>query len=517
MNRPVLIIGLDGYEPSVAERLLAEGKMPHLRALAADSAQYRLDHGEAKRTGLAWEHFSLGKEPAAYGRHAAVHFDPATYRVSQWGTASKPFLADIDRRVLVFDAPYFDLLAAPNCQGLVSWGAHDPGIAPQCSPAGLTEEIVSTFGDYPATPYIYGFVWPNADQARAMADALVQAVDQRSAIGNWLCTERLPGWDLAIMVVSEFHSAIEALWHGYDSAHPLHHLPSAGAARDGIVGVYQAFDRMLGLYRRTMPQADIVAFSMHGMGANDSDVATMALLPELMYRASFGTSLLQPRAEWLEPGAIPMLREREMWSRAVKACLHHPKDDANTSPDRAIEWMPATAYRRYWPRMRAFALPSFYDGRIRVNLAGRERDGQIAASDYCSALDALCELLGACRDARTGEPVVRSIARPVAADPLRAGPTEADLVIVWRGAPLSFQHDKLGTVGPLPFRRTGGHSGGAGIAYFTSRELPRGAARTVSAFDVAPTLIDLLGAPHPPAISGRSLLQGSTRANTAPA
>lgn len=508
MSRPLLVIGLDGYEPSVAERLLAEGKMPNLRALAADSAQYRLDHGEAKRTGLAWEHFSLGKEPAAYGRHAAVHFDPATYRVLQCGTASKPFLADIDRRILVFDAPYFDLLAASNCQGLVSWGAHDPGVAPECAPAGLSEEVIAKFGAYPATPYIYGFVWPSADQARAMADALVRAVDQRSAIGRWLCTERLPGWDLAIMVVSEFHSAIEALWHGYDPAHPLHHLPSAVPARDGIVGVYQAFDRMLGLYRATMPEADIVAFSMHGMGANDSDVATMALLPELMYRASFGTSLLQPRPEWLEANAIPMLRGREKWSGAVKACLHHPADVTDTPPDGAIEWMPATAYRRYWPRMKAFALPSYYDGRVRVNLAGRERDGRIAASGYRATLDALCDLLGACRDARTGEPAVRNIVRPVADDPLRAGPTEADLVIVWRGSPLSLQHDKLGTIGPLPFRRTGGHSGGTGIAYFTSPELPRGAARAASAFDVAPTLIDLLGARRPLGISGHSLLQG---------
>src|SRR5262247_3071033 len=90
MRRPLLVIGLDGYEPSVADRLLAQGEMPNLRVLAADSALYKLDHGEAKRTGLAWEHFALGKEPAAYGRHAAVHFDPATYRVSQCGTAATP-------------------------------------------------------------------------------------------------------------------------------------------------------------------------------------------------------------------------------------------------------------------------------------------------------------------------------------------------------------------------------------------------------------------------------------------
>jgi len=508
MSRPLLVLGLDGYEPSVAEHLLAEGKMPNLRALVADSMRCRLDHGEAKRTGLAWEHFSLGREPSAYGRHAAVHFDPATYQVTQQGTSTTPFVADLDKRVLVFDVPYFDLSAAPNCTGLVSWGAHDAGIEPQCAPSSLAGEIAKKFGAYPATPYIYGFVWPNADHTRAMTDALVEAVDRRSAIGHWLCTERLPDWDMAVLVVSEFHSAIEALWHGYDPAHPLHHLPSADPARAGIVGVYEAFDRMLGLYRRSMPQADLAVFSMHGMGANDSDVQTMALLPELMYRASFGAGLFERHPDWcVAPETIPMLRAGERWSGAVKSCLRHPGGGAESGEKSSLDWMPATAYRRYWPAMQAFALPSYYDGRIRLNLVGRERGGRVALPDYHAKLDEICALLAGCRDPRTDAPVIRTIARPVAADPLRAGPTEADLVVIWRGAPTAFRHERFGLIGPIPFRRTGGHSGGAGVGYVVSPNLPRGDIGTVSAFDMVPTFIDLLEAPVPSYVSGRSLLK----------
>jgi len=507
MSRRLLVLGLDGYEPSVADHLLAEGKMPNLRVLIADSARCRLDHGEAKRTGLAWEHFSLGREPAAYGRYAAVHFDPATYQATQQGTAARPFVADIGKRVVAFDVPYFDLSAAPNCMGLASWGAHDAGVEQQCAPADLAEEIAARFGPYPATPYIYGFVWPNEQNARAMADALVRAVDCRSAIGHWLLTERLPDWDMAVMVISEFHSAIEALWHGYDATHPLHHLPSAVPACAGILRVYEAFDRMLGLYRRTMLQADLVVFSMHGMGANDSDVPTMALLPELLYRANFGQTLFEPRADWcVVPGEIPMLRAGERWSGAVKACLHH-RDTAKDAVPSPLDWMPAAAYRRYWPAMRTFALPSYYDGRIRVNLAGRERDGSVPLSAYHAELDAICALLQDCRDPRTGRTVVKRIARPVAADPLSAGPTEADLVIIWQGAPLAFRHERFGLIGPIPFRRTGGHSGGAGVGYFLSPRLPRGDLGTASAFDVVPTLVDLIDAAAPGYLSGRSLLR----------
>jgi len=508
MNRRVLAIGLDGYEPSVGDKLMAEGKLPHLRSLVQQSAEFALDHGAAKRTGLAWEHVSLGKSPAAYGRHAAVRFDTGSYTVSQFGTVMKPFLADLNLRAVVFDAPYFDLKAAPNCQGLVSWGAHDAGIAPQCTPADLAEEIATKFGPYPATPYIYGFVWPNEEKARAMADALIEAVKQRGEIGRWLFAERLPEWDLGLLVISEFHSAIEALWHGYDPSHPLHGVPSAAAARDGIVGVYEAFDGMLGHYRATFPDIELVLFSMHGMGANDSDVATMLLLPELLYRCSFGGKLFEARADWVAtakdaPNAAPLLDKEESWSHAVKSCMG--ETGVESEPVK-LDWMPASLYRRYWPGMEAFALPSYYDGRIRINLAGRERDGRVALTDYHARLNELCGLLHEIRNPQTGGSVIRSIERPVAADPLHATETQADLVITWQDAPLSFFHESVGLIGPAPYRRTGGHSGDHGIAWFSSQQVPRGKSQVASSFDVVPTVIALLGHAIPQGISGRSLV-----------
>jgi hypothetical protein len=241
------------------------------------------------------------------------------------------------------------------------------------------------------------------------------------------------------------------------------------------------------------------------MGANDSDVPTMALLAELMYRASFGRQLLEPRADWrVPPGIVPMLRPREKWSGPVRACLRHPPDSVEPAEKSSLDWMPAAMYRRFWPAMEAFALPSYYDGRIRVNLAGRERDGRISLDTYNAKLDEICALLEECRDPRTDAPVVASIARPVTGNPLHAGPTEADLVVIWRGSPLALQHKRLGLIGPIPFRRTGGHSGGAGVGYLTTSKLAPGDIGTVSAFDMVPTLIDLLEAPLPGYLSGHS-------------
>jgi predicted AlkP superfamily phosphohydrolase/phosphomutase len=156
--------------------------------------------------------------------------------------------------------------------------------------------------------------------------------------------------------------------------------------------------------------------------------------------------------------------------------------------------------------MEAFALPSYYDGRIRINLTGREANGRVALADYHAKLDELSTLLHEIRNPRTGGSVIRSIERPVEADPLRADATQADLVIIWRDAPLALFHEAFGSIGPVPYRRTGGHSGHHGIAHFSSQQLPRGSSQIASAFDVVPTIIDLLGLAIPRGISGRSLL-----------
>jgi predicted AlkP superfamily phosphohydrolase/phosphomutase len=530
VTRPrTLAIGLDGWEPSIADALLAAGRMPQLARLRARSARFTLDHGKAKRTGLAWEHVSLGLSPEATDRFAPVHFDPARYEVVQRGASAAPLLAGLDLRVLVFDAPYFDLSRAGNARGLVAWGAHDAGCAAESRPASLRDEIAARFGPYPAAPYIYGFVWPDAREAGAMADALVRAVDARAAVARWLVTERIPDWDLALLVVSELHSALEALWHGIDPGHPLHALPSAEPARDGVVGTYEAVDRLIGTVCEGAPDARVVVFSMHGMGPNNSDVPSMLLLPELLYRAQHGRARFVPRPEWVAShDGVPGLGEGENWSRAVLACIddREPRRRARggwlrrartrPAPGTSIRWMPAIHYRRAWSGMDAFALPSYYDGRIRINLAGRERRGRVALRDYEACCDELARLVSECRDPRTGEPVAAEIERTAHGDPRAVGPTEGDLMVAWRGSPLAFSHPRIGVIGPAPYRRTGGHTGGPGVGYLALPGVAPGDYGVRSAFDVVPTLLDLSGV-SAGGISGESLLPACAGLRSAPA
>jgi predicted AlkP superfamily phosphohydrolase/phosphomutase len=156
--------------------------------------------------------------------------------------------------------------------------------------------------------------------------------------------------------------------------------------------------------------------------------------------------------------------------------------------------------------MPAFALPSFYDGRIRLNLRGRERDGMIEPSRYHEVCEEIASLLRECRNPRTGEPAVEVIERADTREPLALAGSEADLIVVWRGVVTAIEHPRLGLVGPVPLRRTGGHTGRYGVAYVVAPGLDPGDRGVRSAFDVVPTIVELLGDRPPAYMSGESLL-----------
>ncbi len=530
MSERLLAIGLDGFELSVAEPLLRQGRMPWLQTLLRKGARVDLDHGSAKRTGLAWEHFATGLGPERARRFSAVTFDPMRYRAIQEPTRLAPFAALNEFPTVVFDPPYFDLARAPAVRGLVSWGAHDPGTREASRPDSLSAEIQERFGDYPAQPWIYGFTWTSAERTREMGQALAEAAARRAAIGKWLLRERLPDWSLGIVVVSEPHSAIEALWHGVDPTHRLHRLDTAEPARTALEAVYVAIDDLLGTLAQAFPDAALAVFSMHGMGANTADVPAMALLPEYLYRRTFGKPHLRAAAD--DPVAVLQSMEAASWSTHVRerwldeAAARQPvRRSALTRlgrrfrrfrrhrppGDDTLSWMPAAWYASYWPAMPAFALPAFYDGQIRLNVQGREARGLVAPENYDALCDALTAELEAFVDPASGEAVVAEVVRTHPGDPLAVHDTSADLIVVWRGSPLALQTERCGLIGPVATRRPGGHTGGHGLSLWVGDRFVAGEHGARPAFDVVPTLIDYFTGESDSRVDGTSFLDVITK------
>ena len=103
----------------------------------------------------------------------------------------------------------------------------------------------------------------------------------------------------------------------------------------------------------------------------------------------------------------------------------------------------------------------------------------------------------------TGQPAVADIDRPKK-HPDTVGPTEADPYVIWKSAPLGLSTREDGAIGPVPYRRAGGHTGSRGTLEIAGHGIALGAAGASSSSDVVPTLIDLLGEGMPVGLSGTS-------------
>jgi predicted AlkP superfamily phosphohydrolase/phosphomutase len=159
--------------------------------------------------------------------------------------------------------------------------------------------------------------------------------------------------------------------------------------------------------------------------------------------------------------------------------------------------------------MKCFALPSFSQGYIRVNLVGREARGIVAPAEYLRLCDDLHEVIMALRDARTGQSVVKEIIRTRRSS-LDNDPKlpDADLIIIWNEVVTDVvDHPRFGRIGPVPYGRTGGHSERGFAIVKGQGYLPRSTLPEARLLDLAPTILALLDAPIAGYLEGAPLMR----------
>jgi predicted AlkP superfamily phosphohydrolase/phosphomutase len=74
-----MVIGLDGLEPKIVERLLQAGKLPNLAALIATGGYSRVATTYPAQTPVAWSTFATGTNPGGHGIFDFIRRDPQTY------------------------------------------------------------------------------------------------------------------------------------------------------------------------------------------------------------------------------------------------------------------------------------------------------------------------------------------------------------------------------------------------------------------------------------------------------
>ena len=74
----VLVIGLDGLEPSIVDAMLAAGELPVLASLRSRGGYARLATTFPAQTPVAWSSFATGTNPGGHGIYDFIRRDPVT-------------------------------------------------------------------------------------------------------------------------------------------------------------------------------------------------------------------------------------------------------------------------------------------------------------------------------------------------------------------------------------------------------------------------------------------------------
>ncbi|NET31644.1 MAG: nucleotide pyrophosphatase, partial [Cyanothece sp. SIO1E1] len=324
MKHPVIALGLDAADPVLLEKWISQGYLKNLNQLRKQGAHGRLTNLEYYKAETPWTTFLTGCMPEKTGYWSPIKFYEGSYNakiVEAYDFQEyRPFYAlGDDYRVAVFDMPQSSLCDEVNGLQVLAWGAHSPQTPSHSRPSALLDQIKQKYGEHPALHKDHGDWWDTA-YLQHLRTALKTGIEKRVSIcRDFLKQER---WDLFLTVFGETHSAGHDFWFMSQPDHPLH---AAGCLTgDPLLEVFEQVDQAIGQIVAEAPKdANIVVFAAHGSDHNTTDVPSMLLLAELLYRYSFpGRAALLPSTQ---PGTVvpPMvLSPRQLnWQAEIGAIL----------------------------------------------------------------------------------------------------------------------------------------------------------------------------------------------------
>jgi len=78
-NGGVFVMGVDGMDPVIVERMMAEGRLPNFAKLAREGTFQSLATSNPPQSPVAWSNFVTGMNPGGHGIFDFIHRDPSNY------------------------------------------------------------------------------------------------------------------------------------------------------------------------------------------------------------------------------------------------------------------------------------------------------------------------------------------------------------------------------------------------------------------------------------------------------
>ncbi len=497
----VLLLGLDGATFDYMDPWLEAGDLPHLAGLIAKGSRAVLHSTFLPVTAMAWPSMLTGKNPGKHGifdfvtrRLGSYELEPAEVRGFQ-GAPLHLYLSQRGYRVGMVNVP---MTYPPRpLNGVLISGFTTPEAATDWAwPPALPEKLGAAGVPYPISLLHDLMRMEKQRRARYEIERFIQGWGEftraQAAVVSHLL--RQDNFDFFMIVFSS-------------TDHINHHTPDL----DHICRVYQQVDQAVGdIVEAAGPDAVVFVVSDHGSAPLKRFIVLNRFLADLgliAFRSEVAPHFVQlaaTRVSWRWQN-----RAMALW-RALPSVLR-----------RLLSWplLHIEPRLRYdyanidWQHTRAYARSGV--GSLYVNLKGREPQGIVEpGAEYEALRDRIIEALRNLRDPETDQPLIAEVRR---GEEMFHGPhmdDAPDLVFCPRNTYdrfiSGFANDPL--VRPAQRREESyveyGYHTRKGILIVAGPGI-RAGARIEGAriYDIAPTVLHLLGLPVPLDMDGRVLLE----------
>lgn len=482
----LVVLGWDSATFDVIDPLIDQGRLPHLASLIDRGRRAVLRSTWPPMTDCAWTSAFTGLNPGAHGIFGSWYRAPGAYECRYFSSRDRlaPAVWELTEDVswLVWNVPMTFPPSAIDGVMVAGYGA-PPG-ARFCSPASFQDELAQRW----ALDDLLDRA-PHSTLELFLED-LVRGLDVQAEALPWAAQRS--GADCVVAVWPQVDRAQHFFWRFRGTDHPL-----AGA----VERVYEAMDRATGTVLEAFPDADTIVVSDHGAGDLKGDVNVGAWLAANGYaRYAAPKRALAADAAWALPPAVRKLGRR-------------------LAPGLARKAMGAFLLKQLgpfdWSATRAFV---GVHNDLWLNVSEREPDGMVDRGDSDDLLDDILGGLLQLTDPATGESVFSAAHRRADVYSGAAAEIAPDAILdCWsNGYRVAVKRDP-GTDVVIPPASLAGvdepwssDHRPEGIFVAAGPAIAAGSSDELSLYDVAPTMLGLLGHPIPDDLDGKAAADALT-------
>lgn len=400
MPARLLILGLDGLDPSLLKQFFAKHRCQNLAKLQAQSSYSTFLPAFPAVSPALWTSYFTGKLPLEHGLIDLLYRQdyqlcPCTANQRQMATIFQQ-LAQQGLKVaaLGFPGSYPAEKGPTVISGFDAPWAGQAGSGAFSSP-GLQKEIIKLGSWQYGTVNEFLAIGQSLPMAKTLVKALQRDLDHKEKVITSLL--RRENWDLFAFHLQTADTAGHHLWHLDDIASPLH--PPKIQATTYQEQIYESLDNFVGhIINETGPDTKIMLLSDHGMGGSNGVVVHLNILLQQAGLLAFKKQTINPLSF-----ASSILSKLPDIVRRLGYRFPLPPKLLNRISGHAMA--PAIDFNKtkVWAQ-EIDASPALF-----VNLAGRDPNGMVTEDELPALTAKITDLLTGQKDPQSGQPIFRAL------------------------------------------------------------------------------------------------------------